>query len=157
MCCLFLENKQDCVSPWAFSLLGSVLRILNQGSRSVQRGREGAVRTCGAEPRVLRWLETWSLQVLCVHHSPSSRVKIVEKSQLKKKFSSFKKEKNKKQEPLYNRRATPGNSGALGRSFILWTSVPSFVPKWGAKLDEPSIWTTWLWTVRVGCPADVFP
>ena len=52
----------------------------------MQRGREGA------ELRVLRWLETQSLQVLCVRHSPSSQVKIVEKSQLKKKFSSFKKE-----------------------------------------------------------------
>lgn len=91
----------------------------------MQRGREGAV-PAGAEPRVLRWLETQTLQVLCVRHSPSSQVKIVEKSQLKKKASRFKK---KKQEPLYNRKAIQGNSGALGRCFILWTSVPLFVPK----------------------------
>lgn len=56
----------------------------------MQRGREGAV-PAGAEPRVLRWLETQTLQVLCVRHSPSSQVKIVEKSQLKKKASRFKK------------------------------------------------------------------
>lgn len=60
----------------------------------MQRGREGAV-PAGAEPRVLRWLETQSLQVLCVRHSPSSQVKIVEKSQLKKKASRLKKKKKK--------------------------------------------------------------